>query len=65
VAGVIYVVAWESTVALTHLDFAGGYAKSLIAQKKASGVSGAALAKFTARWKSSRCNTPTRSTACR
>jgi hypothetical protein len=48
VASVIYVVAWESTVALTHLDFASGYAKSMIAQKKASGVSGAALAKFTA-----------------
>ncbi len=48
VASVVYVVAWESTVALTHLDFANGYAKMLIEQKKAAGVTGAALAKFTA-----------------
>lgn len=48
VAGVIYVVAWEATVAIAHIDFAAGYAKMLIEQKKASGVSGAALAKFTA-----------------
>jgi len=48
VAGIFYVLAWETTVALTHLDFASGYAKTLIEQKKASGVSGVALAKFTA-----------------
>jgi len=48
VAGIIYVVAWETAVALTHLDFASGYAKIMIEQKRASGVTGAALAKFTA-----------------
>jgi len=48
VAGIIYVLAWETTVALTHLDFASGYAKIMIEQKKANGVTGAALAKFTA-----------------
>lgn len=48
VAGIFYVLAWETTVALTHLDFANGYARSMIAQKKASGVTGAALAKFAA-----------------
>jgi Protein of unknown function (DUF4199) len=48
VAGIFYVLAWETTVALTHLDFANGYARMMIEQKKASGVTGAALAKFTA-----------------
>jgi hypothetical protein len=48
VAGIFYVVAWEATVAFTHLDFATGYAKAMIEQQKAAGVTGAALAKFTA-----------------
>ncbi|HEY3639120.1 MAG TPA: DUF4199 domain-containing protein [Rhizomicrobium sp.] len=48
VAGIIYVIAWESACALAHLDFASSYAKLEIAQQKAAGVSGAALAKFTA-----------------
>jgi hypothetical protein len=48
VASVIYVLAWETTVAIAHIDFATGYAKIMIEQKKASGVSGAALAKFAA-----------------
>jgi len=48
VAGIFYVAAWETAVAVTHLDFASSYAAALIAQKKASGVSGAALAKFVA-----------------
>jgi hypothetical protein len=48
VAGLFYVLAWETTVWFLHLDFANGYAKTLIEQKKASGVTGAALAKFTA-----------------
>jgi hypothetical protein len=48
VAGIFYVAAWETAVAVTHLDFAGSYAATLIAQKKASGVTGAALAKFVA-----------------
>jgi len=48
VAGVIYVVAWETACAIAHIDFAAGYARAMIAQQKANGVSGAALAKFTA-----------------
>ncbi|HEX4159453.1 MAG TPA: DUF4199 domain-containing protein [Rhizomicrobium sp.] len=48
VAGIIYVVAWESAVAITGMDFAGSYSAAMIAQKKAAGVSGAALAKFIA-----------------
>ncbi len=48
VAGVFYVVAWDIACWLTGMDFAGSYTASLIAQKKAAGVSGAELAKFTA-----------------
>ncbi len=48
VAGIFYVAAWEAAVAVAHLDFATGYANAMIAQQKAHGVSGAALAKFTA-----------------
>jgi hypothetical protein len=48
VAGVIYVVAWEAALAVTHMDFAADYAKVLIEQQQAKGVSGEALAKFTA-----------------
>ena len=32
VAGVLYVAAWEATVAYTHMDFASVYARSVIAQ---------------------------------
>jgi len=48
VAGIIYVVAWETAVAVTHSDFAGTYANALIDQEKAKGVTGEALAKFVA-----------------
>ncbi len=48
VASVIYVVAWEAAQAVTGSDFARGYSDMLIAQEKAKGVSGAALAKFVA-----------------
>jgi hypothetical protein len=48
VAGVLYVVAWESAVAVTHSDFASTYANALIEQQKAKGVTGEALAKFIA-----------------
>ena len=48
VAGVIYVLSWEAAVAITHLDFAGNYSKAMIAQHQANGVSGEALANFTA-----------------
>ena len=48
IAGIFYVLAWEAVLAVTHVDFASDYAKMLIAQERAKGVSGAALAKFTA-----------------
>src|SRR4051812_49122424 len=48
VAGLIYVVAWEASQALTHADFATTYSKAMIDHQKAAGVSAAELAKFTA-----------------
>jgi hypothetical protein len=45
VAGVLYVAAWEATVAYTHMDFASVYAQSVIAQAKAAGATGASLQK--------------------
>lgn len=48
VAGILYVVAWESACAIAGMDFAGSYTAALIAQKKAAGVKGAELAKFIA-----------------
>ena len=48
VAGVFYVLAWEAALAVTHMDFAGDYAKLLIAKQQAKGVSGEALAQFRA-----------------
>jgi hypothetical protein len=48
VASVIYVAAWDTACAISGTDFAGSYASAMIAQKKAAGASGAALAKFAA-----------------
>jgi hypothetical protein len=48
VASVIYVIAWEVSCAIAHVDFAGAYARAMIAQQEAKGVSGAALARFKA-----------------
>lgn len=48
VAGVLYVLTWETAVAATHMDFASGYAKAMIAEQQAKGVTGEALAQFTA-----------------
>ena len=48
VAGIVYVTAWESAIAISRFDFAAGYAKAMIAQQQAQGVSAEALAKFTA-----------------
>jgi hypothetical protein len=48
VAGIIYVLAWELSLAITHTDFASAYANTLIAEKRAAGLSGDALAKLTA-----------------
>ena len=59
VAGVIYALAWETTLAVTGMDFAGSYANSIIEQQKARGVSGEALAKLVAeleRFKASYAN---------
>jgi uncharacterized protein DUF4199 len=48
IAGILYVLAWEATVAMTHMDFASGYAKTLIEEQKAQGASAEALARLTA-----------------
>lgn len=48
VAGIVYSLSWEASLALTHTDFASTYANTLIEQQKAAGVTGEALAKFTA-----------------
>lgn len=48
VASVCYVLAWEAALAVTKMDFGADYAKALIAQQVAQGVSGEALAKFSA-----------------
>ena len=45
---IMYVISWESACAIAHLDFAGSYAKAMIAQQQAKGVSAEALAKLTA-----------------
>ena len=47
VAGVIYVIAWEASCAIAHADFAGAYARAMIAGQQAKGVSGAALQRVT------------------
>jgi hypothetical protein len=48
VASVFYVLAWEAALAVTGMDFAGDYAKALVAQQQAKGVSAEALARFSA-----------------
>jgi hypothetical protein len=48
IAGVLYVLSWETACAIAHLDFAASYAKAMIAQQQAKGASAAALAKLTA-----------------
>jgi hypothetical protein len=48
IASIIYVGAWELTLAVTGMDFAGDYVAGLVEQKKASGVTGAELAAFEA-----------------
>jgi hypothetical protein len=48
VAGVFYVAAWETAVAVTHMDFASTYANAVIEQQKAKGVTGEALANVVA-----------------
>ncbi len=48
IAGVLYVVSWDIACAIAHLDFAGSYAKAMIAQQQAKGASAEALVKLTA-----------------
>jgi hypothetical protein len=48
VAGIVYVIAWESVCALTGMDFGTTYADMLIDEQRAKGVSGEALARFVA-----------------
>ncbi len=48
IAGIFYVVAWEAVQAMTHMDFAGSYAKAMIENEKAKGASAEALAKLSA-----------------
>ena len=48
VAGICYVAAWETAVAIAHMDFASSYAAQVIAEQRAKGVSGEALAKVIA-----------------
>src|SRR5882757_1235134 len=43
VAGIFYVVAWEVVQAMTHMDFASGYAQAIIASQKAKGANPEAL----------------------
>lgn len=48
IAGVLYAAIWDMAVMITHTDFAGNYAKSVIAGAQAKGSSAADLAKLTA-----------------
>ncbi|MBV8685200.1 MAG: DUF4199 domain-containing protein [Alphaproteobacteria bacterium] len=48
VAGLFYVAAWEIGSGLSGSDFAATYADAMIAQRKAAGVSGQALARYAA-----------------
>lgn len=56
VAGVVYVVAWESATALVGLDFGETYSRAMIEQQRAAGVTGPALAKFEAEMAEFRAN---------
>ena len=48
VASAMYVLIWETVLAVTQIDFGGQYARILIEQQKAAGVSGDALIAFVA-----------------
>jgi hypothetical protein len=43
VAGIIYVLVWEFYLYVTHYTFMDHYTAAILAQKKAAGLSGAAL----------------------
>ena len=46
VASLVYVAAWELGQALSGADFASTYAKAMIDQQRAAGMSGEALARY-------------------
>jgi uncharacterized membrane protein YhaH (DUF805 family) len=48
VAGVVYVLAWELSLAITQMDFAGEYTRATLAREAAKGASAEALAKMKA-----------------
>ena len=48
VAGLIYCLAWEAALVASGADFAGDYAKLMIEQKRAAGVSADELARYAA-----------------
>ena len=48
IAGIIYSLAWELSLAMSHMDFATAYANTLIAEKKAAGATPEAIAALTA-----------------
>jgi len=47
-AGLLYVLARQAALAVTHMDFAGEYARVLLGQQQAKGITGEALARFVA-----------------
>ncbi|MFZ4689724.1 MAG: DUF4199 domain-containing protein [Polymorphobacter sp.] len=48
IAGLFYVLTWESVLAVTGMDFGADYARLLIDQKRAAGANVAEMAAFTA-----------------
>lgn len=48
VAGVIYVLSWELALAVSQIDFAGDYVRTLIDQKRVQGATAEELARFAA-----------------
>ncbi len=66
VAGFIYVIGWEITLALTDYAFIDTYANAAIEAERAKGASPAdARSESPPRWTHSRFNTRTRCSACR
>lgn len=49
VAGVIYVLSWEASIAVTGADFIGAYTDATIADQRAAGASEAELAALAAK----------------
>ena len=49
IAGVIYALAWEVTLAVTGLDFGGSYAKASVAAAEAKGMAGVELEAYRAK----------------